>query len=59
LRDAVAIACIYKAAVTFDPFINPAQLTLPHPFLYTFARFALFGLFMASLLASFPPVFGS
>jgi omega-6 fatty acid desaturase (delta-12 desaturase) len=41
----IAIACIYKAAVTLDPFIHPAQLTLPYPFLYPFARFALWSLY--------------
>ncbi|THH20543.1 hypothetical protein EW146_g822 [Bondarzewia mesenterica] len=43
--DFFLIACIYKTATYFDTLINPATFSLPSPFLYTFARFALWSLY--------------
>jgi len=52
--DLFVIGCIYKAATFADSFITPEQLNLPHPLLYSAARFALWALygFWAGLFAT-------
>jgi len=54
LWDCFVIAVIYQLASFADSFITPGQLNLPHPFLYSFARFALWSLygFWAGLFAT-------
>ncbi|KDQ25831.1 delta 12-fatty acid desaturas-like protein [Pleurotus ostreatus PC15] len=43
--DLIVITAIYKATNFADAFITPEQLSLPHPSLYPFARFALWSLY--------------
>lgn len=52
--DFAVIAAIYKTATFLDSFINPETISLPHPALYPFARFALWSLygFWAGLFAT-------
>jgi hypothetical protein len=54
LWDCFVIAVIYQLASFADSFITPEQLNLPHPFWYSFARFALWSLygFWAGLFAT-------
>jgi len=54
LWDIFVIGCIYKTAVYVDALVDPAQLSLPHPLLYSFARFAIWSLygFFAGLFAT-------
>ncbi|KIK07960.1 hypothetical protein K443DRAFT_672842 [Laccaria amethystina LaAM-08-1] len=52
--DLFVIGCIYKTASFLDTFINPTIISLPHPYLYPFARLALWSLygFWAGLFAT-------
>ncbi|KAL0960689.1 hypothetical protein HGRIS_005716 [Hohenbuehelia grisea] len=43
--DAILITAFYKTARYLDPLIAPETLSLPHPSLYPFARFALWSLY--------------
>ncbi|KAG5341635.1 Delta(12) fatty acid desaturase [Termitomyces sp. T112] len=43
--DMIVITAIYKTATSMDTFIDPSVISLPHPFLYSFARFALWSLY--------------
>ncbi|EIW81347.1 oleoyl phosphatidylcholine desaturase [Coniophora puteana RWD-64-598 SS2] len=43
--DLVVIGSVYKAATYLDAFITPSQLSLPHPYLYPFARFAVWAVY--------------
>ncbi|EMD39805.1 hypothetical protein CERSUDRAFT_112068 [Gelatoporia subvermispora B] len=43
--DFTLITCFYKAATFADARITPAHLSLPSPYLYTFARIALWSLY--------------
>ncbi|KAF5324021.1 hypothetical protein D9611_008449 [Ephemerocybe angulata] len=43
--DLFVIGCIYKAAATLDPLIDPTHIQLPHPQAYTALRFALWSLY--------------
>jgi omega-6 fatty acid desaturase (delta-12 desaturase) len=54
LWDIFVIGCVYKTAVYTDALVDPAQLSLPHPWLYSFARFAIWSLygFFAGLFAT-------
>lgn len=50
----IVIAGIYKTAAFLDSFVDPSIISLPHPFLYSFVRFALWSLygFFAGLFAT-------
>lgn len=52
--DILMIFAFYKTAAFLDTRINAAVLTLPHPWLYSFAKFALWSLygFWAGLFAT-------
>jgi omega-6 fatty acid desaturase (delta-12 desaturase) len=43
--DVAVIVAIYKTTVYLESFINPTHLSLPHPLLFSFARFALWALY--------------
>lgn len=43
--DFFLIACISKGAQYLNSLITPEQISLPHPYLYTFARFALWSFY--------------
>jgi len=43
--DFILIAVIYKSTVYLDALITPENIILPNPYLYTFARFALWSLY--------------
>ena len=43
--DCFVIAAIYKTANYLDAFITPEYLNLPHPYLYSATRFALWALY--------------
>ncbi|KAG6850284.1 hypothetical protein H0H93_015541 [Arthromyces matolae] len=43
--DMIVIAAIYKTSTYADTFIDPSVISLPHPLLYPFARFALWSLY--------------
>lgn len=43
--DVVIISLIYKTTEFLDTYIDPAQLALPHPYLYPAAKFALWALY--------------
>lgn len=45
LWDFVLVATIYKTAAYVDTLITPEQLSLPSPYLYSAARFALWALY--------------
>jgi len=50
----LVIGLLYKTAAFLDSFIQPEYLSLPHPYLFAFARFALWSLyaFWAGLFAT-------
>jgi omega-6 fatty acid desaturase (delta-12 desaturase) len=52
--DLTVIGAIYKTATFLDSYITPGQISLPHPYLYPFARFTLWSLygFWAGLFAT-------
>lgn len=43
--DFFLVACIYKLAVFFDARITPEYVSLPSPYLYSFARFAMWAFY--------------
>jgi omega-6 fatty acid desaturase / acyl-lipid omega-6 desaturase (Delta-12 desaturase) len=43
--DLFLVAAIYKTAECLDTFITPEQISFPSPYLYSFARFALWSLY--------------
>ncbi|OCH84578.1 delta12-fatty acid desaturase [Obba rivulosa] len=43
--DAILIAAFYKLATFADARVTPAHISLPSPYLYTFARFAIWSLY--------------
>jgi len=45
VSDLIGVACAYKAATFVDALITPENLSLPSPYLYTAARFALWALY--------------
>ncbi|KAF8272230.1 fatty acid desaturase-domain-containing protein [Lactarius quietus] len=45
LWDFFLIGVIYKTTTTIEPLLTPAYLSLPAPFLYSFASFALWSLY--------------
>ncbi|PPQ89683.1 hypothetical protein CVT25_013870 [Psilocybe cyanescens] len=52
--DLFVIGCLYKATVYLGAFIDPAFISLPHPYLYTAASISLWALygFWAGLFAT-------
>jgi len=52
--DFILLGCLYQAAISAQSFITPEQVSLPHPALYSLARFALWSLygFAAGLVAT-------
>ena len=54
LWDCMVIVAIYKTAFILDSYIDMAEPSMPHPFLTSFARFALWSLygFWAGLFAT-------
>ncbi|KIK69594.1 hypothetical protein GYMLUDRAFT_212223 [Collybiopsis luxurians FD-317 M1] len=45
VMDVAVITAIYNIATWADSFVNPESISLPHPLLYPFARFALWSLY--------------
>jgi len=45
VMDVLAITAIYSTATLADSYVNPESLSLPHPLLYPFARFAVWALY--------------
>ena len=43
--DCLVIAATYKAATFLDERVSPEHIQLPHPYLYTFGRFAVWALY--------------
>jgi len=43
--DVAVIAAVYNIAAIADSFLNPESISLPHPLLYPFARFAVWALY--------------
>lgn len=45
VMDVAVIAAVYNIATLADSFVNPESISLPHPLLYPFARFAVWALY--------------